>query len=1328
MPISPIDSYEKFCDALSGGPLERKRAGLILFVRDWMIRLMEDFDEESGCGLDKLFAVNEKRPEYETKKDVLSRLVDESILAVKRISENMRLKILRENVKMPVHKVREINSRGLNWLSRRPGDTVREKVASSNGSILAVRRRMSLDTGENRLYVSYLDEMAKLMQKKLDAYPPKLHPQEEADFCLQAAKILQNPDLSEIRRWENMPPNNTLLTERDYKKIWSCWNELKQVDELVRKDDERLAQRICALFYVQFIIKAKGAVRFPQAPVGMIYEDCSVSVYSNLFYGVDAAGNRLEIIADKNTLHTNYLGKRMEIRFCDDGINISMSVILNGKKTEEILLDEENILDFVERAAEISGLDTGKRIEEREFPLSFSYSNSNPKAQKCRFIAMDLFSLRPSYIADEGALSKLKGRLLCQRHTCFLEGAQKSFYLPCDQSKAIVLGKGVETANMASALEEASSQKLAKLFLILRQYVAAGSFLFVFPDLYQDFQLSLVYKAARLSFQEVGALPESVGAAFSYMATEEFAASFRKNEFLLVLDLTKDAVSMTLIQGLYDENIKNDIPEYSGILWERHPAIAVQAPDKMAALKEKLFGEKKSLADAVYRAFGLRGLESESRLVALFDKEDFFTFPEKFSEGFSERFSSKEGWDKSFQINITDEINGFLRSHKEIIKRNKVRIFSFSKCLLYKGGRSFCYVKAEESVKGARIYEGLQKKSQLALWRNHLPKLSLKLLYGSLPLMEDETVTPRFLVPKKIRVPKEIVLSKQKKEHRFYFVQGDLEKARYTAIVRNPAFPLRQDVRCRLEVTYQYGSERPYQLSFIPVQENAGFFRAKAALEKLSQYPYQELAAPGEVFSYPWDELKAVSSERGLVDLTEELASVFESMQKGYFVRDLSKKEISVLGEMGKREFILEEELDGKPCSIKFKEENVEINAHGQMWDFAHPGKVSFELDEDAVQKRYCADLKAVSEWDVWMETDFGHVCFPYLNLDGKRVKVAFFENEFDEPQSFHTSITKVSFGIEPYKSYYKAVKIRDERHVRFYGEHYLALHIRNGDAPMQLTYDRWMRFMMLNVFAGKNSFYDRKCPKRLRDAFENAKDEWLKAYERCDSPFIKLQILKLLSIAADDLGGEYYRIAGDYALACLDEKKEATEYLGYALGSCKSEEQKSLLKHIYQLKEENTVRILSRAVWGHGDFLWNAGADKLFFYFDAAVRFIKKLLDQENVNAREVAACFEYILGIFRFRGLENREIKRKLSLNNPIVQELYELTERSVDRKIPVESALKLKIRDKGEYDQIPDLLYAVLGCITGECGAGDIKMTGVNVVGDFEEESVRKYLNTL
>ena len=61
MPISPIDSYEKFCDALSGGPLERKRAGLILFVRDWMIRLMEDFDEESGRDVLPSFFASSKR-------------------------------------------------------------------------------------------------------------------------------------------------------------------------------------------------------------------------------------------------------------------------------------------------------------------------------------------------------------------------------------------------------------------------------------------------------------------------------------------------------------------------------------------------------------------------------------------------------------------------------------------------------------------------------------------------------------------------------------------------------------------------------------------------------------------------------------------------------------------------------------------------------------------------------------------------------------------------------------------------------------------------------------------------------------------------------------------------------------------------------------------------------------------------------------------------------------------------------------------------------------------------------------------------------------------
>lgn len=1289
--MNPIDSYEAFCKALNGNPDERKRAKLLLFIQDWMVRTMDDIDEESmDYSLDKFLIENAKKQNLsEIRKDVLSRLVDKSFTAVRRISENMRQNILRENVKMPVYKVREVNSHGLNWLSRRPGTTVRDKVSSSNGSIMAVRRRMSLDTGENRLYLAYLSEATKLLQTKLDAFPDGQIRQVEEDFCSQASLLIRNTDFDEIRRWENMPPNHALLSDQNYKKIWKCWKELKQIDDLIREDHEKLSERLCTLFYVEFLTKASSIVRFPQVPVCIGYEDYRVDIFSRMFYGVDATGNVLKIMADQNTIKTGYLKKQMELVFEDDRLCIAV----NGKKTEEAVLDTENILDYVTRAIEKSGLKSEESVQSREFP----------KTEKSNSVIMDIFSLRPGYVADGQPVAQMKGRLLYQQQEVLLDGERKKFILPCDQSEAVILGEGIETFSIASAVEEASSQKMTRLFHLLEQYITAHKFMFVFPDLYNEFQLSLVYKAARLVFQEVRSLPKSIGTAFSYMASDGFAQSFHKNEFLLVLDIACDDVSMTLIQGLYDEDVARDIPEYGGIIWERHPNVTVSIQKEIEELKEKLFGDGCAQTETIYRLFGLGGLQSEKgRLMTMFEKETFF------------EFSDQEGKKaRNFRINITDQINTFLRSYKEIIKRNKVWIVSLCDSFVYKGGRNFRYAKAFEPVDGGRIYETLQQKSRVTLWRDHLPELAMKLLYGKFNLIKDETITPQFHVEKKIAISSEFMLSKNKKEYHFDLVQNDLnQRVRYAAVVKSPAFPLRQDVRCRLEMTYQYGSEEAYRLLFIPVQENAGFAEAKVTWEKIVEYPYQNLDAPDPVSSYSWKELRSFPCKWGQEDLTEKLTEKFELIQKGYFFLNLSKRKISMQGEPGKREFLLTERLEGKILYIKFKESHVDKQKNSRPADFNHLGKVSFELQKDEKNKRYFANLEAVSDWDVWMKTDRGYVCYPYLNIDGKRVKVAFFENEFNQPQNFDTNITNVSFEVRNYKSFLKAVKIHDEDSGEPCGEHYIAVNIRKGNEPAQYTCNGWMYFMMLSMFVGKNSFYDRNCPKVLRDAFENAKEEWFLMFSRCENEYMKMRIFNLLSIVANDLGKEYYAIAEKYVEDHLAQNGKITDYIGYALGDCTKEEQKSLLHSFYKVKDENVVRILSKAIWGNEDFIWNAPADKILEYFDAAVFYLRRLLQDEKINEKAVTMCFEYILGVFRLRKHQNRELDYRLSLNNPLMQELYGMTEMVIERNIEIKSFLKLEIKNKGVFENIPDLLYAVLVYITGESGAGDIRISGLEL----------------
>ena len=458
-----IDSYEKFCRAFKGTPEEVNNAELLLLLQDWIIRIIDRIDEGStDYSLDSLISENtDKSYLGYAKKDAVSRLIDDSYDAVRRISDGMRENIIRENVKMPVYKVREVNSYGLNWLSRRPGTTIKEKISSSNSSMMAVQRRMSLDTGENRLFIAYLKELADALEIKLENFPERQQSELESGFYSQLFAIVRDPDNEEIRRWENMPPNNTLLSDQNYKKIWKCWNELKAIDTIIANDSRNIDSRVCTMFFIELLTKANQFFWLPQIPVDVDYSSYVVKLYAKSFRGIDFEGNTLSIKKVQNTIEIIYRTRNVNVTFEDASIHISV----DGKAEHSVKANISSINRYVDLVlAKLGCKKNGmqRRVEKATL-------------EKSGDLLMDLFSVRPDYIADYGNVESLKGRILSQTHKwkdeegtykfevscqksvpesiiCFLEGTS---YEDCVRN-AVSLGGDTDTqADMTGAIAEA---------------------------------------------------------------------------------------------------------------------------------------------------------------------------------------------------------------------------------------------------------------------------------------------------------------------------------------------------------------------------------------------------------------------------------------------------------------------------------------------------------------------------------------------------------------------------------------------------------------------------------------------------------------------------------------------------------------------------------------------------------------------------------------------------------------------------------------------------------------------------------------------------------
>ena len=99
--MKEIASYEDFCKAFKGKSEEHERAILLLFVQDWINKVITNIDENSiDCTLDEMFQNSVYKGKVSAQKDdALSYISNQVEDACKNIFYNMHEKIVREKVK-----------------------------------------------------------------------------------------------------------------------------------------------------------------------------------------------------------------------------------------------------------------------------------------------------------------------------------------------------------------------------------------------------------------------------------------------------------------------------------------------------------------------------------------------------------------------------------------------------------------------------------------------------------------------------------------------------------------------------------------------------------------------------------------------------------------------------------------------------------------------------------------------------------------------------------------------------------------------------------------------------------------------------------------------------------------------------------------------------------------------------------------------------------------------------------------------------------------------------------------------------------------------------
>ncbi len=247
-----------------------KYAKALLEQMDWF-GFIADFDPKTGAALPQAlsaFLAKVAQPEADgVTRDRLWRITEHCRASVERLFHSLNESPRREHALLPVHRVRELDANSFIKLSNRPGRTIREKLAGKP-HMQAVRRFQSIDLPENRLLKAFARHLGELLESRRD------YLNQEDELLQKIQSWLRSDEAQSIGKWDNVPPNNTLLAHRDYRHVWDAWRWLQTLDDDITRDLSQLEARekIIRLWQQCAQMWAEGKHLFAEMPLLFDYE------------------------------------------------------------------------------------------------------------------------------------------------------------------------------------------------------------------------------------------------------------------------------------------------------------------------------------------------------------------------------------------------------------------------------------------------------------------------------------------------------------------------------------------------------------------------------------------------------------------------------------------------------------------------------------------------------------------------------------------------------------------------------------------------------------------------------------------------------------------------------------------------------------------------------------------------------------------------------------------------------------------------------------------------------------------------------------------------
>ena len=790
--------YQIFLDSLKG---KNPKAVLLLQLRNWFFSVLK-FDPNTGdpllsditSFLDKVSGVipfnkEELEETNNNKFDWLYKSLSYNRRSLLYLLESPRNEIIRSHERMNIYQAREIDSAGIMEISRRPGRTVKEKVAVKP-TILAVKREQGADTLENRLLKKYLIRLVNVLDERQKCFD-ELENEDSTLSRLYSVirRWLKSEEADRIGKWQNLPPNNILLHDKNYRKIWRGWQFLLDLDEMVLNDWNNIDRLLSVYIFWKTlsILQGKGS-KILQSPLKFDYnkfEICNIPFESANCVRVEAEEYALEINSNKITVIPKE-GKEHIIEIQFDKLIIENKVMPGALVT---LSDADNVslklANSIDKISENRTIPAGFEEEQKYTAINFSefpyksVSVSNTDNFESRDFSTSL--IRQFWTANT------------ETDWINLETSNS----PASYSERVNDIK-IETVSFEDVFFDSEEHMLSEEKLSsaaydfmnsIRDFYNTNTLYYLLPDYLEDFSLSRIRSTANTVFPNANPVPSSIGTVFAFHKSEEFKdLSLSEDDFAFVIEKSNDnsVFSITPIQAKTTFELNNQkvlkLSDYSeipyGIRWEHHPSVIIENYN-----------------------------------------------PSKVMDYIKSTVSETEGIEKAGKIVIISGQKSIGNARLELPADNW---FFFNKSFEASDGAAFC-AHIQEMVK------------EIPMWSEHLPVLQMTYLKNGKRsgsnLTYCKTVLPIRGQRQRIDIPEKFILNKNVKTYHFRLSRGGegaVNSLRYEACLSNSAFPLKKNTECKLEMYYIYGEEHPFELYFVPVNSSE-LIRAKVEWRKIDE-------------------------------------------------------------------------------------------------------------------------------------------------------------------------------------------------------------------------------------------------------------------------------------------------------------------------------------------------------------------------------------------------------------------------------------------------------------------------------------------------------------